>query len=88
MSSQYQQELQALKASACPKCGGGGRIDDAEPGDTYHNEWQCGTCKGSGFAPRPTQETGDSPVPCQECGYLIRDHIHTAEGARCPTLNR
>lgn len=57
MSSQYQQELQALKASACPKCGGSGKMDDAEAGDTYYNEWTCGTCKGSGFAPASTLET-------------------------------
>lgn len=67
MSSQYEQELKALKASACPKCGGAGRMDDAEAGDTYHNEWQCGTCKGSGYAPRSSQETRPGQRLCPTC---------------------
>lgn len=85
MSSQYQQELQSLKASACPKCGGSGKMDDAEAGDTYYNEWTCGTCKGSGFAPRPTQET--RVVERCNCG-IPKDEHPDGTSRECYALNR
>ncbi len=45
----YLELLEALKACKCPECSGLGYVDDAEPGDTYFNKWECKSCQGTGF---------------------------------------
>ena len=38
-----------LKHMACPECYGRGKLDDADLGDIFFNEWQCPHCEGTGF---------------------------------------
>ncbi|AQT25357.1 hypothetical protein PR1_76 [Providencia phage vB_PreS_PR1] len=45
----YLELLEALKACKCPECRGLGEVNDAEPGDTQYNTWECETCQGTGF---------------------------------------
>lgn len=33
----------------CQTCQGRGKLNDAEPGDMYANEWECPDCNGSGI---------------------------------------
>jgi DnaJ-class molecular chaperone len=51
----YTDSLKEIQKQECPDCNGWGTIDDAEPGDTYYNEWTCPLCEGSGVKP-----TGES----------------------------
>jgi len=48
--SAYQQTFGDLSEKACQTCKGLGRCNDADFGDISYSEWQCGGCKGTGFA--------------------------------------
>lgn len=47
----YQELKQQLEDCRCPDCWGKGTQNDAEPGDTWFDTWECPTCKGSGIHP-------------------------------------
>lgn len=47
--SNYTDLTQQLKNMACPTCFGRGKVDDADIGDIFFNEWKCPDCKGTGF---------------------------------------
>ena len=33
----------------CDKCGGLGKLNDADLGDISFNEWDCANCNGKGY---------------------------------------
>ncbi|QCQ65401.1 hypothetical protein CPT_Seabear_111 [Salmonella phage Seabear] len=45
--SRFYEMKKALEECRCKDCHGGGRQDDAEPGDIFCREWECPTCKGT-----------------------------------------
>jgi DnaJ-class molecular chaperone len=45
----YLMRTNMLKSEMCDHCAGYGFQNDAEPGDTYYNEWRCPQCKGTGL---------------------------------------
>ncbi|WKV24380.1 hypothetical protein [Escherichia phage SUT_E1620] len=49
--SRFYEMKKALEECRCKDCHGGGRQDDAEPGDIFYREWECPTCKGTGINP-------------------------------------
>lgn len=49
MLSEFMKKLSTLNDTKCPRCGGRGVIDDAEPGDVRFNEYKCPECDGKGF---------------------------------------
>ena len=45
----YQQAVEKLERAKCPHCSGLGKVEDADFGDIYYNEWLCKYCNGTGF---------------------------------------
>ncbi len=50
--SVYQACKEVLEEMECPKCGGLGYYDDAEPGDISFNTFKCDECNQTGFKPQ------------------------------------
>lgn len=54
--SEWQRDIDNLKACACFKCGGAGKLGNAQDGNdgrqTIPKRWQtdCDKCKGTGYA--------------------------------------
>ncbi|EJT0117296.1 hypothetical protein NVX19_003549 [Salmonella enterica] len=49
--SKFQELKQELEEFACPECFGAGEGNDAEPGDTFYNSFECMHCSGTGINP-------------------------------------
>lgn len=49
--SRFFELRQELEECMCSECEGSGIINDAEPGDTQFDIWECAACAGSGINP-------------------------------------
>lgn len=48
MSTTYEEVKSLIEKHKCKCCKGFGKVDDAEPGDIWFNEFVCECCEGSG----------------------------------------
>lgn len=49
--TQYQIDMEALKAKRCSACYGFGTCDDASEHDITFNTWDCNHCGKTGYEP-------------------------------------
>ena len=60
--SEFDKRLAALLSRQCKKCGGSGKVNDAEPGDICYREWGCTECSGTGIN---ASAGGECPDDCK-----------------------
>jgi DnaJ-class molecular chaperone len=47
--SDYEYDLRKMELRRCKQCHGGGRQNDAVPGDISFNSYTCDKCDGTGY---------------------------------------